>query len=166
VGIVSSNPVIVKGGHVFFDIISEGIQVRCAVYKPTGLISQTKNLVIGDKIRIGGGIRKASKKFGRLINIEFIDVIELVAKTIDSNPLCIKCKKRMKSKGTGQGFQCIKCGSRSQKKFSEPVSRKITQGLHVPVVSAHRHLTRPMQRFGRNNSKNFFNQSSKWFEKF
>lgn len=162
-GIVSSEPKAIKGGHVFFDLDANGIKVTCAVYKPTGLTEHAKNIMQGDKIRVGGGIRKASKRFGRTINVEFIDVIELFPKRVESNPLCLKCNKKMKSKGIGQGFQCIRCGNKSKTKSVRHVPRKIKKKLLIPIISGHRHLTRPVQRVGRINPKDNFNQHSKWF---
>jgi len=34
-------------------------------------------LIKGDKIHVGGGVRKASKNFPRIINLEFIKIINL-----------------------------------------------------------------------------------------
>jgi len=115
-GIVSNTPKIVKGGHVFFKIISKNHEFWCAVYKPTGISSTASNLIKGDKICVGGGVRKASKKFPRIINLEFIDVISLQKNLSKSNPTCKKCNKKMKSKGQNQGFQCIRCGKKASKK--------------------------------------------------
>lgn len=165
-GIISSEPRIIKGGHVFFEIDSEGTKITCAIYKPSGLTKYAKKLTIGDKIKIGGGVRKSSKKHGRVINVEFIDIIKLVPKIIESNPLCVNCKKRMKSKGINQGFECIKCGSSSKARSVETVTREIKKELLIPVVSGHRHLTRPKQRIGKINPKNSFDPSSKWFWNF
>ena len=115
-GIVSNTPKIVKGGHVFFKILSKNHQFWCAVYKPTGITSIASNLIKGDKISVGGGVRKASKNFPRIINLEFIQIINLEKNLSKSNPLCKKCNKKMKSKGQNQGFQCIRCGKRASKK--------------------------------------------------
>ena len=76
-GIVSNVPKIVKGGHVFFTIISKNHEFWCAVYKETGISTMASNLIIGDEISIGGGVRKASKNFPRIINLEFIKIINL-----------------------------------------------------------------------------------------
>ena len=60
-GIVSSSPKISKGGHVFFKINSKNYEINCAVYKPTGITSVASKLIKGDKLLVGGGVRKASK---------------------------------------------------------------------------------------------------------
>lgn len=162
-GMVSNTPKIVKGGHVFFKINSNNHEFWCAVYKPTGITTIASNLIKGDKVCVGGGIRKASKNYPRIINLEFIDVIHLEKKFITSNPLCKKCNKKMKSKGKNQGFQCIRCGKKTLSKTSNEISRKIQKKLYIPKMSAHRHLTRPLQRIGKINKSTKFDESQSWF---
>jgi len=162
-GIVSNTPKIVKGGHVFFKIISKNHEFWCAVYKPTGISSIASNLIKGDKICVGGGVRKASKKFPRIINLEFIDIINLEKNLSKTNPICKKCNKKMKSKGQNQGFQCIRCGKKTLKKITIEISRKIKKQLYIPEMSAHRHLTRPLQRIGISNKTSKFDKSLSWF---
>jgi tRNA(Ile2)-agmatinylcytidine synthase len=162
-GIVSDKPKIVKGGHVFFSILSDGYELQCAVYKPTGITSVALSLIKGDKVCIGGGIRKASKNYPRILNIEFIDVINLEKNLIKSNPTCKKCDKKMKSKGKNQGYQCIKCGKKSLNKVILEIPRNIKKQLYIPSVSAHRHLSRPLQRIGRINKESKFDKSTSWF---
>jgi tRNA(Ile2)-agmatinylcytidine synthase len=162
-GIVFDEPKIVKGGHVFFSIVSDGHKLQCAVYKPTGMFPIASNLIKGDKVCVGGGIRKASKNHPRILNLEFIDVLDLEKNLIKSNPICKKCDKKMKSKGKNQGYQCIKCGKKSENKVVLEVPRKIKKQLYLPSVSAHRHLSRPLQRIGRINNQSKFDKSSSWF---
>ncbi|MGV7226588.1 MAG: TiaS agmantine-binding domain-containing protein [Nitrosopumilus sp.] len=162
-GIVSNVPKIAKGGHVFFKITSNGHEFWCAVYKPTGITTIASNLLKGDKIRVGGGVRKASKNFPRIINLEFLDVLSLEKHTILTNPECKKCHKKMKSKGKNQGFQCIRCGKKTTKKITTVISRKIKKQLYLPKISAHRHLSRPLQRIGVTNKSSKFDKSVSWF---
>jgi len=162
-GVVSNTPKIVKGGHVFFKILSQSHEFWCAVYKPTGISSIALNLIKGDKICVGGGVRKASKNFPRIINLEFIDVIHLKKNLLKSNPICKKCNKNMKSKGQNQGFQCIRCGKKHSKKTTIEIPRKIKKQMYIPNMSAHRHLTRPLQRIGISNKISKFDKSLSWF---
>lgn len=163
IGVVSNSPKIVKGGHVFFKILSNDNEFWCAVYKPTGMSAIASNLIKGDKISVGGGVRKSSKNFPRIINLEFIDVLSLEKQTKTSNPICKKCNKKMKSKGKEQGFQCVRCGRKLSKKMTETITRKINKQLYLPKISAHRHLTRPQQRHGIINKSNNFKNSLPWF---
>lgn len=162
-GIISDEPKIVKGGHVFFTIVSDDLELHCAVYKPTGITSVASSLIKGDKVCVGGGIRKASKIHPRILNLEFIDIIELKKNMIKSNPICNKCNKNMKSKGNNQGYQCVKCGKKSKKKITLEIPRNIKKQMYIPNVSAHRHLSRPLQRIGRINKESRFEESDSWF---
>ncbi len=74
-GKVCNKPVTKLGGHVFFSIQVKDRKIRCGVYKPTKITKVADNLIAGDIIRVGGGIRKASKNHVRVFNIEFLDVI-------------------------------------------------------------------------------------------
>ena len=163
VGQVCSNPIMVQGGHVFFSIRVKDKKIKCGIYKPTKITSIAQNLILNDKIRIGGGIRKASKNHERIVNVEFLDIIELAKDIRVSNPSCKKCSKKMKSKGSKQGFECIKCGSKSSSKITSEIPRKIQCQLYLPVMSAHRHLTRPYQRMKKRNKQIRFDTSTPWF---
>jgi len=100
VGEVCNKPVTEQGGHVFFSIQVKDRKIRCAVYKPTKITKIAQNLIPGDKIHIGGGVRKASKKHGRILNVEFLRVLQLAKNNLLVNPTCKKCNKKMKSKGS------------------------------------------------------------------
>ena len=162
-GIVSNTPKIIKGGHVFFKITSNNHEFWCAVYKPTGINIVALHLIKGDEICVGGGVRKASKNFPRIINLEFIEIINLKRNLSTTNPFCKKCNKKMKSKGKNQGFQCIRCGKKAIKKTTNEISRKLKKQLYIPKISAHRHLTRPLQRMGKVNKSIKFDKSLSWF---
>jgi len=161
-GTVSKPPAMHVGGHATFSLDSDGIDVNCAVYKPTGLPSVAMELIVGDRVRIGGGVRKSTRRHPRAVSIELIEVQKLSSKRIASNPSCKKCGKNMKSKGKSQGFSCARCGTRAAKKATKRISRNLKEGQYVPVVSAHRHLTRPAQRLGKPN-KIRFDGSVPWF---
>ena len=96
IGIVESKPKVTKGGHVFFTITSKNKKISCAVYKPTKITDIAKDLIVGDKIKVGGGIRKATKTLPRTLNLELIEILKLENKTKSVNPFCHKCKKHMK----------------------------------------------------------------------
>jgi len=166
VGEVCTKPATEQGGHVFFSIQVKDRKIRCAVYKPTKITQTAQNLIPGDKIRLGGGIRKASKKHRRVLNVEFLHVLQLAKNHLSVNPTCRKCNKRMKSKGSKQGFQCTKCGNSSFSKTTLEIPRKIQCKLYLPSVSAHRHLTRPYQRIKKRNKNIKFNTSIPWIHVF
>lgn len=165
-GFVFEEPKMERGGHTFFSIISNESKVRCAVYEPTGLASEISDLKKGDKIMIGGSVRKASKKHPRIVNVEFVKILKLEKILKLTNPLCKKCNKKMKSKGKNQGFQCVRCGKKAKSKQVKEIPRKINKQMYLPVPSAHRHLTRPIQRIGISNRNIRFDDSAPWFKIF
>ena len=165
-GVVNSKPTVTKGGHVFFSIIVKNIKIHCAVYKPTRITDIAKELIIGDILKVGGGIRKATKTYPRTLNLEFIEILKLEKKYKLVNPFCQKCKKHMKSKGKNQGFQCVRCKNTSIHKNQQFITRSIKEQIYIPDVSAHRHLTKPIQRMNQKLKREKFNPNSLWITNF
>ena len=60
----------------FFQFKWEIEKIRCGIYKQTKITKTAQDLIPGDKICLGGGIRKASKNYERVLNVEFLDVIK------------------------------------------------------------------------------------------
>jgi tRNA(Ile2)-agmatinylcytidine synthase len=57
----------------------------------------------------------------------------------------------MKSEGKGKGFQCKQCKLRAPRTVQKDivkVPRSILPGLYIPTPKAHRHLTKPLHRYG------------------
>ena len=165
-GVVNSKPTVTKGGHVFFSIIVKNIKIHCAVYKPTRITDIAKELIIGDILKVGGGIRKATKTYPRTLNLEFIEILKLEKKYKLVNPFCQKCKKHMKSKGKNQGFQCVRCKNTSIHKNRQFITRSVKEQIYIPDVSAHRHLTKPIQRMNQKLKREKFNPNSLWITNF
>lgn len=164
-GMVSKEPKMQKGGHVNFCITKDGVKLSCYVYRPTGLTKQAMGLIQGDIIRVGGGIRRYSPKHGRTLNVEFFEILKLQPNLVEINPLCATCNKRMKSKGRGQGYECARCGRKAVKKTILKIPRKIKKQLYIPEPTAHRHLTRPLQRIGVTNKNSEFDATN-WFSQY
>ena len=164
-GKISQKPAIYRGGHVFFTVLARQQKIKCVIYKESGITNNMMKLELDDKVQVGGGVRKATKNHSRVLNVEFVRVLHLVQKHRMVNPSCKRCNKKMKSKGKGQGFQCVKCKDRSQKRQKEPISRDICKSLYLPVLSSQRHLTRPLRRQGITN-KTTFDNSIQWFGRF
>ena len=53
--------------------------------------------------------------------------------------------------GRGQGLRCKKCGYRGGelKKTEVLVDRDLQVGIYLPDKGAHRHLTKPYERYGK-----------------
>jgi tRNA(Ile2)-agmatinylcytidine synthase len=171
--IIVTNPQVIQGGHVLF-IVEDNSKNTCwaAVYEPTGLTKIASQLHRGDQIEIGFGVRKATSKHPKVLNIEYIFIHQLVQIYNTVNPVCKDCRKRMKSEGKNKGFQCKKCKriDKTNKKIFLLKTRLIKEGLYIPALKAHRHLTKPLHRYGKEKTK-FFESGNvklypKWFEKF
>jgi len=150
-GSVSTKTVTTEGGHVMFKLKNEEGEVNCAAYQPTGSLKKNcRALEIGDIVELGGGIRKATARFPRVLNLEFLRVLCLKPQYHWSNPKC-KCGRRMESAGLAKGYRCRQCGSKNRigKKLPDEVQRTISIGLYQPPPRSQRHLTKPLTRIGR-----------------
>lgn len=167
-GTVASDPCAIEGGHAFFTLKNDHGSALCAVYEPTGQSQLAQKLSTGDLIEIGGGVRKATSKHPKVINIEYIRILELAHKFSYLNPLCKKCGKRLKSDGRDKGYKCERCGTkeRAAQKISIEIPREIKEGLYIPLPKAHRHLTKPLQRYGREKEMYNASLSTSWFATF
>jgi tRNA(Ile2)-agmatinylcytidine synthase len=152
---VSSRPYAMEGGHVIFTVEQGGAEMPAAVYEPTGLANVAAKLEAGDIIEIGIGVRKGTKKHPKILNVECLSILELAPVYDVLNPVCKMCGKRMKSEGRNKGYQCDRCKHRDAgaKKVFVPQERGIKTGLYVPTPKAHRHLTKPLQRYGIEKAK-------------
>jgi tRNA(Ile2)-agmatinylcytidine synthase len=170
---ISTKPYAMQGGHVLFAVEdSKGVICRAAIYEPTGLTKKALELEVGDIIQIGCGVRKSTAKHPKILNIEYLYVLGLVKVYNLLNPLCKSCGKRMKSEGTNKGFQCDRCKYKdyNAKKIFVPRNRTLKSGLYIPTPNSHRHLTKPLQRYGIEKDKlsdsNYYPEAKffpKWF---
>ncbi len=153
-GKVDINPKMIEGGHAIFSIKDDSSSVDCAAYEPSGEFRDiVMKLRINDEILAFAGVRPASSSHGLTLNLEGLEVLEVSEQVESSNPICIKCGKRMKSAGSEKGFKCVKCGfkDRDATKIVRIVKRTLPKGLYLPPPRAQRHLTRPFARHGKEN---------------
>jgi tRNA(Ile2)-agmatinylcytidine synthase len=143
-GIVTKIPYTIEGGHVIFSIKDSTGEIDCAAYEPTKQFRDIiRELIHGDKIEVYGGVREKPLT----INLEKINIKHL-EKQVEKveNPVCPKCGKHNKSKGTGQGYKCKKCGTKSEKPLIKERKRNIKTGFYEVPVCARRHLSKPLKR--------------------
>ena len=57
------------------------------MYKPTKIAQVAHDLILGDKIQVGGGIRKSSKNYGRVLNVELLRVLQLAKQNSSANTI-------------------------------------------------------------------------------
>lgn len=137
------------GGHAYFDVRTPGGSVvRCAAYRRSGLAGTAASLAAGDTVRIGGGVRPASRTLPRALNAEVIEVLSVARAWQDRNPRCAPCGRSMKSRGRGQGYACPRCGAPAPCRVRAEAPRSLHAGLYLPPPSSQRHLARPLQRRG------------------
>jgi tRNA(Ile2)-agmatinylcytidine synthase len=150
-GIVSDPPRRISGGHVFFTLSHQSGIWDCAAFEPTGRFREiVAGLLPGDEVTVYGGVKKREANPFLTINLEKVRIHQLVEMFELENPTCPHCRKHMKSAGRGQGFRCEKCSITSPKSSRRTVRklRAIGPGLYVPALKAHRHLTKPLSRYG------------------
>jgi tRNA(Ile2)-agmatinylcytidine synthase len=143
-GAISKAPQTIEGGHVIFTIKDTTGEIDCAAYEPT---KQFRNIIrelsINDIVEVYGGVREEPLT----INLEKIKIkhLEKQVEKIE-NPVCPKCGKHMKSKGAGQGYKCIKCGTKSNKPLFKEKKRDIKNCFYEVPICARRHLSKPLKR--------------------
>jgi len=155
-GIVADKPKRIAGGHVFFTLRHRLGAVDCAAFEPTGAFREVvANLVEGDEVSVFGAAKRNPASQYLTINLEKIQVQHLIEKVEMENPVCPICHKHMKSAGRGQGFRCERCSIVSTKlrKRSVRKPRYVLPGIYLPALKAHRHLTKPLSRYGQEKKK-------------
>ena len=149
-GIIDSNPVTIEGGHVFFKLRDETGIVDCAAYEPTGSFRDVvRKLRPGDEVTTYSGVSLHEDAF--TLNLEKL-VVHIVSPEFKMvKPRCPECGGSTESMGRGQGLRCKKCGYRGADlvEKSVDVERTLAVGVYLPDKSAHRHLTKPYERYGR-----------------
>jgi tRNA(Ile2)-agmatinylcytidine synthase len=138
---------IIQGGHVIITLEGGG-KISCAFYSPTGgLKKAAAELEPGDYIRVYGGVKE---HLGNLvINAEKMEILKLNEKTRRTPPACPKCGRKCKSLGLRQGFVCEKCGETVGEPKIIVVERRLKANhLYLPPERSHRHLTKPLKRYG------------------
>ena len=149
-GMVSSVPETITGSHVIFKVRDDSGEVDCAAYEPTGSFRHVvRLLILGDEVRVYGGVRPMSPKL--TLNAEKLEVLSLAEKVKSMNPRCPECGGGTESMGSGQGYRCKKCGDRDGElgKLRVVQPRELRPGVYLPDRDAHRHLTKPLKRYGR-----------------
>ena len=170
--VVTKKPITIRGGHVMFEVSDfSNNKYPVAVYEPTGLGNIASKLLEGDNIDIGVGVSMNTPHSTNILNVEYLSILKISKEIVNINPTCDRCGKRMKSEGKNKGFQCKICGDKKSSKISVTNTRDIQLGMYLPYSKAHRHLTKPLHRFGMEKNyphvPNIFKPlHSDWFKRF
>jgi tRNA(Ile2)-agmatinylcytidine synthase len=154
-GCVTHPPQLVPGRHVIFQIRDASGELDCAAYEPTKKFRNIiRQLHPGDRIRVYGAIRAPSPCLPTTLNVEKLEILELMPDVMYRNPPCKQCGKRLTSMGHRKGFRCKKCHVRDRdaQKIVVSKARTLSTGVYLPPLSAHRHLTKPVSRYGSEKS--------------
>jgi len=143
-GRVAKTPRTIHGGHVVFAVEDSSGLIACAAYEPTKEFRNViRELRCGDEVVVYGGLRDEP----RTVNLEKIQIVRLVeVREKEENPVCPQCGKHMKSRGRGQGYQCIVCGCVSDAARFRMIERTINTGWYEVPVCVRRHLSKPLKR--------------------
>ncbi|MEM0217208.1 MAG: tRNA(Ile)(2)-agmatinylcytidine synthase [Candidatus Nezhaarchaeales archaeon] len=150
-GEVASKPKVISGGHVVFKV-SDGVEeLYCIAYKPSGDVRRaSEKLEIGDEVEVYGGATRLLGLDALSINLEKLVILRAREEVTEMNPLCPRCRKRLKSLGRGGGYKCSRCGFKTAEatKLALRVSRKEVEGIYLPPPRSMRHLAKPFRRYG------------------
>ena len=155
-GTVITKPERIEGGHVFLTLGYGHKEVRCAAFEPTGQFKEiTARLIPGDTVTAFGGVKRPNNSELPTINLEKLVIRHLANDVVFENPTCPRCGKHMKSAGRHQGFRCTRCKLDAPKATKKLIKREraVRIGTYLPDKKAHRHLTRPLSRYGIENRK-------------
>jgi tRNA(Ile2)-agmatinylcytidine synthase len=145
---VSALPKTIPGGHVIVKV-SDGTEIDAAFYEPSRQFrAVARSLLPGDRLTLLGSVRDRP----RSLNVEKMavrGVVEDVRKV--RNPVCDKCGKSMGSMGSGQGFRCKICGTKSPLSAAtyRKFKRTLVPGWYEPPVASRRHLHKPIRRMSK-----------------
>jgi tRNA(Ile2)-agmatinylcytidine synthase len=149
-GKVDSVPETIEGGHVFFRLRDDTGSVDCAAFEPTGSFrADVRKLIPGDPVTVYSGVSIHEDEL--TLNIEKLVIHETVPDIRYIKPKCPECGGSTESMGKDQGLRCKKCGYKGEELVHESVEhgRDIAPGIYLPDKGAHRHLTKPFERYGR-----------------
>jgi tRNA(Ile2)-agmatinylcytidine synthase len=143
---VLSRPKRIPGGHTIVEAKCEGVIVSLAFYRESYPLNNIALMLIpGDHIMVTGPVKQRSISTNTTITVEVLYIEELSNQLETVSPRCPKCGARMKSKGSGKGYACPKCGyyDRNARKLIIPILRNLVPGRYTPTPMHITHLVSP-----------------------
>ena len=156
-GKLVSYPKISKGGHLLLQISDTSSMLDCMAYFPSGkLTTYLRNLIPGDRVRVGGGIKKNNGKL--TMGIEQVFILDMFDASNFHNPICFKCKRTMTSLGKHKGFNCKDCKFHINLEVRSLLERNrpLIPKFMVPPPRSVRHLSKPLKRYGKEKTRRKF----------
>lgn len=141
-GTVASPPTTQEGGHVFFTIVEDGTEVRCAAFEPTKRFrDRVRDLRTGDRVTVCGECTDGTLKLEKF-------AVRTRVTTEAVTPTCPECGRRMESAGTDQGYRCRDCPTTAPGKVDRRIDRTLEPGWYEVPPRARRHIAKPLVRGG------------------
>ena len=135
---------------MFFKLKDETGSLTCAAFEPTGSFRETvRKLRPGDEVTVYSGVSLHEDEL--TLNLEKLVIHTICPQMVHIKPKCPKCGGSTESMGKNQGLRCRKCGYRGSDLVEESIeeARDLVPGIYLPDRGAHRHLTKPYERYGR-----------------
>jgi len=143
-GTVASRPIKVPRGHVIVTLMTEHGLIDVAFFRETGPLTEVaEELVPGDYIEVGGGVRPYSPSGRPTVAAELMRVLRVSRALTKLPPRCPRDGSTMESLGRGKGYRCPRCGLRLPEDAAIEVElpRALRPGLYLPKAGRLRHLT-------------------------
>jgi tRNA(Ile2)-agmatinylcytidine synthase len=162
-GKVSSVPSVLPGGHVKFEIEANNKNVEVVCFKESGKINKIiRKLRNGDEVIVLGGTREFNNRI--CINLEKLETLKVAERRVVRAPICPNCNIRCKKKGKRQGYECEKCGFKTEKPEILVERRDLGTGIYLPDPASMRHLAKPLQRYEMKKREKKFDLIEGWLK--
>lgn len=142
-GVVESNPVVHKKGHVELKLRDETGSLIVFFFAPTSPMNKVAMMLrVGDYIGVLGGAKPSDNSI--IFEAHKLWVLESPMYAEVVNPVCPNCNSRLKSDGR-IGLKCPRCGLRVNRKFKELLLRgpRELEGVYTPPPGRINHLVKP-----------------------
>jgi tRNA(Ile2)-agmatinylcytidine synthase len=148
-GIITSKPVIVRGGTIIVKIFDSTSDILLAFFKPAQLFNIASSLEIGDYIEVQGHVKLWNNL--QVVHVEKIVVLNASRAYKCKAPKCPRCGNKMVKKGFGKGYKCESCNTVVFNPVLEcmKVIRNVSIALSLPPPHSQKHLVKPIERYGR-----------------
>jgi tRNA(Ile2)-agmatinylcytidine synthase len=128
-----------RGGDV---LLKCGNEIMLVFKETRELNAAAAELEPGDRIHVLGSVRPSSV-WGKVVELERIELLELVRKVKTVNPTCPVCGGSGESLGRRGGFRCRRCGNKfilPKKNLELP--RRLSLGVYQSPL--YRHVSKPL----------------------
>lgn len=153
--VITSPPRILRGGTVVIEAVDSTGMITLAFFRPSKLAEAARGLKVGDYVEVEGH----AKPWGAhtVFHVEKLVVLSLTRDVLCRNPPCPRCGKRLERAGSMRGYRCTGCGYEVMNVALPciPLERRLGVRMYLPPPRAQKHLTKPIERYGREVCESF-----------